>query len=141
MKSKKMSKALKTSTISQSVFIKAPPEKVYEAYINPRIHSTFTGAKATGAPRVGSSITAWDGYITGKNMKLQKGKLIIQKWRSSEFPKEYKSSTLKISLKRKGKGTQLTMVHSEIPKSRQKDLSSGWQKFYWKPLKKYFDDK
>ncbi len=127
-------------TIRQSVFIAAPPEKVFEAFTDPKIHSKFTGGKATGAPKVGAKITAWDGYIWGKNRKLQKGKLIVQDWMTSEFPRGYGYSELKISLKKKGEGTQLTMVHSKVPKKKMKDFASGWQSYYWKGLKKYFKD-
>lgn len=134
-------KALKLGTIKQTVFIKAPPEKVYNAFMNPKIHSQFTGSKATGGSSVGSRITAWDGYITGKNLKLQKGKLIVQEWWNTEFPKGYGSSNLKISLKRKGNGTELTMTHTKVPKAKLKDLASGWKAYYWKPLKKYFDER
>lgn len=141
MKSNKQSKALKTGTIRQSVFVNAPPEEVYEAFVNPRIHSEFTGSRATGAPRIGSRITAWDGYITGRNLKLQKGKVVVQEWRTTEFPKGYSSSSLKLTFKRKGKGTMLTMVHSKVPKSQVKEYTSGWSSWYWKPLKKYFDEK
>ncbi len=134
-------KPLRLATVKQTVFINAPPEKVYNAFLNSKIHSEFTGAKATGGATVGSRITAWDGYIQGKNVKLKKAKLIIQDWRSGDFPKEYGYSSLKLSFKKKGNGTQLTMVHANVPKSKVKDLSSGWKDYYWKPLKKYFGTK
>lgn len=136
----KEKKPAKTESIRQSVFIEAPPEKVYEAFVNPRIHSRFTGSPATGEAKVGSRITAWDGYISGKNLKLTKGKLIVQEWRDTDFPEGHKSSQLKLTFKKKGKGTQLTMVHSKIPAGRSKDLGDGWAEYYWKPLKKYFKD-
>jgi uncharacterized protein YndB with AHSA1/START domain len=78
MKKSKASRQLKTGTIRQTVFINAPPERVYEAFVNPKVHSEFTGSRATGAPRAGARITAWDGYITGRNLKLQKGRIIVQ---------------------------------------------------------------
>lgn len=128
-------------TIRQRVFINAPPEKVYEAYMNPKIHSRFTESRATVVPRVGGRITAWDGYISGKNLKLTKGRLIIQEWRTTEWPRGYSSSKLSISLKKKGKGTELTMVHSEVPASQARSYSEGWMNYYWKPLQKYFKNK
>jgi activator of HSP90 ATPase len=129
---------MKTSTIRQSVYINAPPEKVYEAYVNPRLHAQFTGAKATGSGKVGSKMTAWDGYCWGKLLRLQKGKLIVQEWMDSDWPSGYDYSKLKIELRKKGKGTQLTMTQRKVPPSRTKDLFGGWQEFYWKPLREFF---
>jgi activator of HSP90 ATPase len=132
-------KSLKT--IRQKVFINAPPEKVYNAYLNSKAHSEFTGSKATIVPRVGGRISAWDGYITGKNVKLTKGKIIIQEWKTTEWPKGYSSSKLSLSFKKKGKGTELTMVHSQVPASQSKSYSKGWKDYYWKPLQKYLNKK
>ena len=131
-------KPMKYGSVKQKVYINAPPEKVYEAYVNPRIHSEFTDAKATGGSKVGQRMTAWDGFIKGKTVKLKRAKLIVQEWRANDFPKSYGYSSLKITLRKKGRGTELTMVHSRVPKENEKDLRSGWQEFYWKPMKKYF---
>lgn len=54
------------TTIKQTVTIPAAPKEVYNAYVDPEVHSTFTQAKATGKPVVGSKFTAWDNYILGK---------------------------------------------------------------------------
>jgi activator of HSP90 ATPase len=53
--------------------------------MDPKKHSEFTGSKATGKPRVGSKFTAWDGYITGKNLKLVRGKKIVQEWKTTDW--------------------------------------------------------
>lgn len=138
---KAMAKANKTKTITQKVFINAKPEEVYEAYLDAKAHSEFTGSKATSVPRVGGRMTAWNGYISGKNLKLAKGKIIVQEWKTTEWPRGYSSSKLSLSFKKKGKGTELTMVHSEVPASQSKDYASGWRDYYWKPLQKYFSKK
>ncbi len=51
---------LRTEKIIQTVFIAAKPAEVYDALINAKKHSTFTGAKATCDPKVGGKFTAWD---------------------------------------------------------------------------------
>jgi uncharacterized protein YndB with AHSA1/START domain len=73
-----MDMSLKLTTIRQKTLIPATPDEVYEAYVNPKKHSAFTGGRATCDPRVGGEFTAWDGYILGKNLKLEKGKRIVQ---------------------------------------------------------------
>lgn len=64
-------------TIEQTVFFKAPPELVYEALLDAKKHSEFTGSPATANARVGSTFTAWDGYITGRNVELVRTKKIV----------------------------------------------------------------
>ena len=63
----------KVRTIKQKVVISASPKEVYEAYVDPKKHSEFTGSKATGKPVIGGKFTAWDGYIFGKYLELDDG--------------------------------------------------------------------
>jgi len=75
---------MKLATIKQRIIIPADPEEVYEAFMDARRHSDFTGSKATCNPKVGGRFTAWDGYISGKNLELEKGKRIVQEWTTTE---------------------------------------------------------
>jgi len=129
----------KTGTIRQKVTINATPDEVYDAFMDAKKHSDFTGSKATIAPRVGGRVTAWDGYITGKNLELVKGKKIVQEWSTTGWPKDCPPSILTITLAKKGAATELTMVHSKVPKEGMKDYADGWKEFYWKKLKEYFN--
>lgn len=131
----------KTGTIKQKVVINATPDEVYNAFMDAKIHSKVTGSKATVVPKIGGRITAWDNYITGKNLKLIKGKKIVQEWSTSEWPKGYPPSILTIILKKAGNKTELTMVQSKVPKSQLKEYRDGWRDFYWNPLKNYFGNK
>jgi len=86
-----------TKVIKQIVFIPAKPVQVYDAYIDAKKHSDFTGGKATCNPKVGGDFTAWDGYIFGRNLELRKGKKILQEWTTTEWPKGYPPSILELS--------------------------------------------
>jgi uncharacterized protein YndB with AHSA1/START domain len=132
---------VKTGTIKQKVVINAAPEEVYDALMDAKIHSEFTGSKAKIVPKVGGRITAWDNYITGKNLELVKGKRIVQEWSTTEWPDGYPPSILTITLKKTGNMTELTMVHSKVPKAQMKSYSDGWKEWYWNPLKDYFEEK
>jgi activator of HSP90 ATPase len=127
-----------TVTIRQKVFIRAKPEQVYDALVNAAEHTAFTGAKATCTPKVGGKFTAWDGYITGTNLKLEKGKRIIQQWKTSEWPSGYAPSTVEFSFTRRSDGTELTMIQSNVPRDQAGSYRGGWIDFYWNPLKEYF---
>ncbi len=129
---------MKFGVIKQTTMIEASPAKVYEAYVNPKKHAAFTGQSATGTPRVGCRFTAGDGYITGRYLKLEKGKRILQEWKTTEWPEGYPASELELTLKPKGDKTELTMVHSKVPEEQKGYYAGGWKQYYWEPLKKYF---
>ena len=129
---------LKTTTIIQKVVIPASPVEVYDAFIDPRKHSEFTGSEATCDPTVGGKFTAWDGYISGRNLELEKGKRIVQEWVTAEWPKGYASSILELMFRRVKGGTQVRMVHSHVPVEQADDYRRGWIDNYWDLLKDYF---
>jgi len=132
---------LKFATIKQTALIDASPLEVYEAYVDPKKHSAFTGQAATGTPRVGGRFTAGDGYIKGRYLELENGKRILHEWKTTEWPEGYPPSLLELTLKAKGKKTELTMVHSKVPEEQADYYAEGWKEFYWDPLKEYFTEK
>jgi uncharacterized protein YndB with AHSA1/START domain len=77
----------KVRTIKQKVVIPASPKEVYDAYVDPKKHSKFTGSKATGKAVVGGKFTAWDGYISGKYLELDDGKRVVQELGFYRFSK------------------------------------------------------
>jgi activator of HSP90 ATPase len=129
---------MKVTTIRQKVLVHATPEEVYEAFVDAKKHSAFTGSKATGKAEVGGKFTAWDGYISGKNLELEKGKRIVQEWITTEWPEGYPLSKLELTFKKAENGTEISMVHSEVPAEQAEELKEGWTEFYWRPLRKYF---
>jgi activator of HSP90 ATPase len=137
-----MPNAHPTGTIRHNVLIPlCSPEAVYRAFVSSKEHSAFTGSEAKCNARVGGTFTAWDKYISGKNVELVEGRKIVQEWKTSEWPEGYEPSILKISLKKKGVGTQLSMIQSRVPASQVDQYDEGWYESYWEPLKRYFRDK
>ena len=129
---------MKATIIRQKITVKAEPEAAYDAYMDARKHSAFTGSKATIEARVGGKFTAWDGYIFGKNLELEKGKRIVQEWTNTDWPEGYPPSRLELTFKKAKGGTVISMVQSEVPADLADDLEEGWTEFYWKPIKEYF---
>lgn len=129
---------MKVKTIKQKVFVSATPDEVYDAFVDEKKHSAFTGSKATCDPRVGGEFTAWDGYISGKNLELEKAKRIVQEWVTTEWPEKYPPSKLELTFKKVKGGTEISMIHSEVPTEQADDVAQGWIDFYWEPLKEYF---
>lgn len=133
---------MKTGLIRQTVLIPdSTPEKVYSTLLSSKGHSDFTGSPAKVSARTNAKFSAWDGYISGKNIELQKGKKIVQEWQTTGWPDGYGPSIIKISLKKSGTGTELTMIQEKVPASQVEQYTTGWYKSYWDPLKEYFSEK
>lgn len=127
----------KFGTIEQVVFLRATPAEVYDALLDPKKHSAFTGSPATTNDKIGVEFKAWDGYISGKNLELVKNKKIVQEWETTAWPKGYPRSRLEITLIPKKSGTELKMVHSKVPAQQVEDYTGGWPESYWEPLAAY----
>jgi activator of HSP90 ATPase len=130
--------SLKVTKIEQRIAIPATPDEIFKAFMDPKTHSAFTGSKATGTPEVGGKFSAWDGYISGKNLELEKGKKIVQEWKTTDWPDNYPPSKLEFTFNRTEKGTQISMVHSNVPAEQAEEIAEGWNEFYWRPMKDYF---
>lgn len=128
---------LKFGTIEQTVFFDAPPAVVYDALLDPEKHSTFTGSLASTNNRVGAEFTAWDGYISGKNLELIENKKIVQEWETTEWPKGYPRSRLEITLLPKKGGTELRLLQTSVPAEQVEEYTGGWHSAYWEPLAEY----
>ena len=133
--------ARKTKTIKQKEFIRVTPVEIYDALLNQEKHTAFTGAKATCDRRVGGKFTAWDGYISGKNIRLENGRRIVKEWKTTEWPEGYPPSLLEFTLTPKGGGTEVIMTQKQVPASQVENYRQGWIDYYWTPLKKFFHQK
>jgi len=126
------------TSIRQRVTISAPRERVYAALINARLHAAFTGGAASGRARVGYAFTAWDGYITGRHLRLDAPRRIVQEWSTTEWPRGYPPSVLDLRLETHARGTRILMHQSTVPAHQAARYRRGWRQFYWEPLRAYF---
>ena len=126
------------SEFTVSDVIPASPEQVYAAWLSGKSHAAMTGGgPATGSTKVGGRFTAWDGYIAGKNLKLEPGRRIVQSWRTTEFKDGDADSEIDVQLEPAGKGTKITLSHSNVPEGHN-GYKTGWQSCYFDPMKVYF---
>ena len=140
-------------TIKQKITFKASPHDVYEALLDEKKHSAFTGSKAKIGRKVGGKYSVYDGWITGANIELVQDKKIVQTWIPSdeEWPKKHESVvTFEFKHIKDGKNckdgkdgkdcTELNFIHSEIPDDWVDELTKGWEEYYWKPMKKMLEN-
>jgi uncharacterized protein YndB with AHSA1/START domain len=114
------------------------PERLYRAWLDGDEHAKMTGGSASCEPRNGGRHTAWDGYIEGKNLELSPHARIVQSWRTTEFSDEDTDSVLTLTLTPVAGGTELLLVHTEIPVGQGADYETGWESHYFAPMRAYF---
>ena len=130
-----------SDSIKLSLTLPVEPKVLYNAWLNSNEHTAFTNSKATIEKKVGSTFSAHDGYISGKNELLHMNKRIVQSWRTTDFDEDTPDSSLEISFEKVDKGTKIILAHSNLPVDTGKSYRKGWRDNYFKPMKEYFDKK
>ena len=124
--------------IEQTVFFKATIHEVYEALMDSEKHAAFTNSSAAISREEGGAYTAYDGYITGKNLELVPDQKIVQSWRAEDWP-EGQFSRIQFIFRPVKEGTQLDFTHSDLPEGTEDEFTQGWIDNYWEPLKAFFE--
>jgi activator of HSP90 ATPase len=124
--------------IKQTIIINAPIEEVYKALTDPKLHSKFTGSKAKNTDKLGKFST-FDGYSHGKNLVLKENAKIVQEWSCDDFPKDH-FTKVTFELKQQENNTKLTFTQTKVPDENYYNIYSGWEEFYWKPLKQMLEN-
>jgi len=121
--------------------IPASPQDIYETWLDSLGHSEMTGGEATMSDELGAEVSAWDGYISGRNLELIPGERIVQSWRTEEFDDEHEDSIVTIVLTEVDDGTLLTLEHSNVPDEQRSYEEGGWQSNYFEPMVAYFESR
>jgi activator of HSP90 ATPase len=126
-----------TRTIRQTAVIRgATPGDIYATLMDSKRHGALSGQRAKISSRVGGK---WNvGHdLEGKNLKLTKDKRIVQTWRANNWPKT-DHSKVTFALTRMTGGTKINFTQTGVPSQFFKEISTGWRRYYWGPLKKQF---
>ncbi len=130
---------MKTRTIKQTVDFAVDAHDLYEALMDSKKHSEFTGSKCVISRKVGGKVSAYDGYISGENLELVPDKKIVQTWKAEEdcWPANHYSKVT-FTFKPIEKGTRLEFIHTGVPVECGDQFDSGWKEHYWEPMKEMF---
>ena len=127
--------------IHKEVDFKASPQRVYEALLDAKQFSAFSGAPAEIDRNPGGAFSCFGGIFTGRSVELVPNKRVVQAWRVKMWP-EGLYSIVSFELEPKGSGTLLRMAHDGFPEDMREHLNGegtdgGWNRQYLEPLKKY----
>ena len=124
-------------TIRQTATIRgATPHDIYETILDSKRHSKLSHQRTTVSRRVGGAFKVGHD-LEGKNLTLTKDRRIVQSWRANNWPKgTYSKATF--ALARAAGGTRVTFTQTGVPDEFYGEISSGWHRYYWRPLRKQF---
>ena len=129
-----------TEPICQTVALPAPAERLFEMYLDPEIHAAITGAEVRISAEPGSEFQAFGGVLSGRMLYSVRPRLIVQSWRSSQFKAEDPDSTLVLSFAPDGDLGRIALVHINVPEHDYQGVTSGWEKYYWEPWRRYLQE-
>ncbi len=127
---------MEIKTIRQTVSFRASPHEVFEALMDSKKHSQFTGTKAVISRDIDGRFSAYDGSLAGTNIEIVPDRKIVQAWRCEmdEWPKSHYSKATFILEKAKD-GTKLTFIQTGVPTECLEMISCGWKDYYWDRMK------
>lgn len=110
---KESKKGFKTISVTEKFSCRA--RDMYEILMDENRWKGFTQSNARISKEVGGEFSIFDGSVTGTNVELQEGKLIVQKWRFGSWP-DGVVSTVRLTLDEPEPGlTVVKVMHTDIP--------------------------
>ena len=129
------------TSIHQEIDLDAPPEKIYQILLDPKLFADFTGGGAADIDaREGGPVSLFGGRIVGRIIELVPNKRIVQAWRDSVWP-EGEYSIVRLELQPEQQKTKVILDHTGFPPGDFSHLEPGWKTRYWDPLKKFLAGK
>jgi activator of HSP90 ATPase len=122
-----------TKAIQQVEQFPATADELFEMYLDSALHSKATGALAVLSREVGGAFTAWDGALEGRNLMIVPGRVIVQAWRATHWPRTDHDSILILRFSDAPSGGCVDLVHENVPEHDHEGVTYGWTKYYWEP--------
>ena len=120
-------------TIQLAASLPAPPDRLFDMYLDPAEHATFTGAPVTISAQSGAPFRAFGGVLTGTILQVVPKSLIVQSWRSPNWAPADLDSTLILTFLPEKDGGRIELVHVNVVDADFAGVSHGWEKYYWTP--------
>lgn len=124
-------------TIIAAASLPATPDKLFDMYLDAETHAGFTGMPVTLEPHAGGIFRAFDGMLSGTILHIEPKALIVQTWRSANWPLTAMDSVLTLSFWPTEDGARIEIVHANAPEEDFAGVSQGWEKYYWTPWLTY----
>jgi len=87
--------------------------------------------------KLGEPFNLYDGFCFGENLHLELDKLVVQAWRTENWPPDADDSIVVLRLVEENDDTHLYLTYAEVPVSMAQGLRQGWHDFYWAKWTQY----
>lgn len=124
-------------TIHMAAALPAPPDKLYDMYLDPKLHAAITGTPVSIGAKAGAKFLAFNGMIRGTILQVVPKRLIVQSWRAKHWKVNDLDSTLVLSFWPERRGTRIELVHINVADHNFAGVSQGWEIYYWAPWREY----
>ncbi|KAG9134974.1 hypothetical protein Leryth_001256 [Lithospermum erythrorhizon] len=105
----------------------------------------FTQSNARISKEVGGEFSIFDGSVTGTNVELQPGKLIVQKWRFGSWPDGVHSTWLVVIDEPETGVTIIKLTHTDVPEEDRlgnstvvENTERGWRDLIFQRIRAVF---
>ncbi|KAF2289516.1 hypothetical protein GH714_036781 [Hevea brasiliensis] len=140
---KESKKGFKTINLTEKFSCRA--RDMYEILMDENRWKGFTQSNARISKEVGGEFSIFDGSVTGTNVELQDGKLIVQKWRFGSWPDGI-VSTVRLTLYEPEPGlTVVKLLHTDIPEEDRygnatvaENTERGWRDLIFHKIRAVF---
>ncbi|XP_009771571.1 uncharacterized protein [Nicotiana sylvestris] len=143
VKKEKKKEGFKTITMTEKFSCRA--KDLFEILMDEKRWKGFTQSNARISKEVGGEFSIFNGSVTGTNVELQEGKLIVQKWRFGSWP-DGVQSTVQITFEEPGSGvTVVKLTHTDVPEEDRygnatvvENTERGWRDFIFHRIRAVF---
>lgn len=142
-KKEKKKEGFKTIKLTEKFSCRA--KDMFEILMDENRWKGFTQSNARISKEVGGEISIFDGSVTGTNMELQEGKLIVQKWRFGSWP-DGLHSTVRLVLEEPEPGvTIVKLTQTDVPEEDRygnstvvENTERGWRDLIFHKIRAVF---
>lgn len=142
-KKEKKKEGFKTITMTEKFSCRA--KDLFEILMDENRWKGFTQSNARISKEVGGEFSIFDGSVTGTNVELQEGKLIVQKWRFGSWPDGIQS-TVRITFEEPQSGvTVVNLTHTDVPEEDRygnatvvENTERGWRDLIFHRIRAVF---
>lgn len=124
------------SEIEKTAQIAVPIGKVWQALTVPDVISDWMSDEYVKVDlKIGGRYSFFGGETTGKFIEIEKPIILEYSWRQSTWPKDWKDSIVRWELKAGRGGTQVHLIHRDLPNKEEQDShDEGWDIYWLEPM-------
>lgn len=143
VKKEKKKEGFKTITMTEKFSCRA--RDLFEILMDENRWKGFSQSNARISKEVNGEFSIFDGSVTGTNLELQEGKLILQRWRFGSWPDGI-HSTVRLTFDEPESGvTIVKLIHSDVPEEDRygnatvvENTERGWRDLIFHKIRAVF---